>query len=372
MTPDELARLQAGHIYDPDAEDAPEQLQLLERLAAQGLGPEVLLAADRLGTLVLSAFEHLIRPGNRRTTAQVAVATAIAEDRLRRLWRAWGFPDPAPDEACWTDDDVAAAEFMRDTAELAGQDWALEMARAAGTAMSRVAEAEVAFVRSKVEAPLVARGASRATLLVQYERVIGSFLPSAARVLDSLHRHHLADLRRRYAKVLGPTPNNLLEVTVGFADMTGSTALVERVRLEELERTLAVFEERTTDAIARAGASLVKRLGDGVMFVSYDVAGACRLALDLVAAFPAAEGLPPIRVGMAWGTVAALRGDYFGPAVHRAARIVASAAPGSAVVVADIAAAVRAPDLAFHSLGAYRLAGFEDTVELFRCARAAA
>jgi len=369
LTADQLARLRAAHIYDPDAADAAEQLRLLERLEAQGLGPDALLSADRLGTLVLAAFEHLIRGGRRRTTAEVAAATGRPADELRRIWRAWGFPDPGPDDACWTDDDVAACEFIREAGALAGDDWALAIARAAGTAMSRVAESEVAFVRSRVEAPLVARGAGRATLLVQYERVIGSFLPAAAHVLDTLHRHHLVDFRRRYVTALAPSASNVLDVVVGFADVTGSTALVEHLQLGELDRALAVFEERTTDLIARAGATLVKRLGDGVMFVADDAGVACRLALELVDAFPEAEALPPVRVGLASGVTAALRGDYFGPAVHRAARVVGAAAPRTVLVASEVPPRAGGAGLGFRSVGAQRLAGFDRPVELFRCER---
>jgi adenylate cyclase len=371
MAPDDLERLRAAHIYDPNAVDAADQLALLERLEERGLGPEALLSAHRLGTLVLAAFEHLIRPGKRRTTGEVAVATGRSTEELRRLWRAWGFPDPAADEPCWTEGDVDAIGFFRQAAAIAGDEWSMAMARAAGTAMSRVAESEVAFVRSKVEAPLLQQHAARATLLLQYERVIEGFLPAAEKLLDTLHRHHLTDFRRRYASALGPSANNVLDVVVGFADVTGSTALVERLHLAALDHALAVFEERTTDVIARAGATLVKRLGDGVMFVAHDAEAACRLALDLVAAFPPAEAVPPVRVGLAAGVVAALRGDYFGPAVHRAARVVAVAAPRTVLVASEVAARVAPSALAFESVGARTLAGFDHPVELLRVVDAA-
>jgi adenylate cyclase len=371
MTPDDLERLRVARIYDPEADDAADQLALLERLETRGLGPEALVSAQRLGTLVLAAFEHMIRPGPRRTTDEVAAATRRSADELRHLWRAWGFPDPAPDDACWTDADVDAIAFIRQAAGIAGDDWAMAMARAGGTAMSRVAESEVAFVRSKIEAPLLDRHAPRATLLLQYERVIAGFLPAAAQLLDTLHRHHLTDFRRRYATALGPSATNVLDVVVGFADVTGSTALVERLHLDELDRAVAVFEERTTDVIARAGATLVKRLGDGVMFVAHDAAVACQLALDLVDAFPAADNLPPVRVGLAAGVVAALRGDYFGPAVHRAARVVAIAEPRTVVLAEEVADRAAASETAFDliPLGARALAGFDRPVTLLECRR---
>ena len=367
MSPDDLERLRAAHVYDPNAADAAQQLALLERLDERGLGPDALLSAQRLGTIVWAAFEHLIRPGRRRTTTEVAQTTGLSADELRRLWRAWGFPDPATDEACWTEADIDAIGIIRQTSAIAGIDWGMAIARAAGTALSRVAEAEVAFVRSTIEAPLHEQQAPWATLLLQYERVIGELLPAAAKLLDTLHRHHLTEFRRRYAMALEPSASNVVDVVVGFADITGSTALVERLHLAELEHALAVFEERTTDLIARVGATLVKRLGDGVMFVANDATIACRLALDLVAAFPAAEALPSVRVGLAAGVVAALRGDYFGPAVHRAARVVAVAAPRTVYVDAEVVGRCEPDALAFASIGDRSLPGFDRPVELFEC-----
>jgi class 3 adenylate cyclase len=367
MSPADLERLRAAHIYDPDAADAADQIALLERLEARGLGPDDLLSAQRVGTIVFAAFEHLIRPGRRRTTAEVAATTGVSTDELRRLWRAWGFPDPAPDDACWTDADADATAIIRQVAAIAGLDGGMAIARAIGTAMSQVADSEVAFVRSQIEAPLHERQAPWATLLLQYERVIAEFLPAAEKLLDTVHRHHLTEFRRRYAMALGPSPSNVVDVVVGFADITGSTALVERLHLAELEHALAVFEERTTDLIARAGATLVKRLGDGVMFVANEPAGACRLGLDLVAAFPEAEALPPVRVGLAAGAVAALRGDYFGPAVHRAARIVALGAPRTVLAGPEIVGAIPSAAYRFTSIGTRSLAGFDRSVELFEC-----
>ncbi len=367
MSPEDLERLRVANVYDPTADDGAQQLALLERLEARGLGPDDLLSAQRLGTIVWAAFEHLIRPGRRRTTSAVARATGVSTDELGRLWRAWGFPDPATDDACWTEADVDAVDTIRQVAAIAGVDGAMAIARAIGTAMSRVSESEVAFVRSQIEAPLHEQHAPWATLLLQYERVIAEFLPAAEKLLDTLHRHHLTEFRRRYAMALQPSATNVVDVVVGFADITGSTALVERLHLAELDHALAVFEERTSDLIARAGATLVKRLGDGVMFVTTDAATACRLGLDLVAAFPETEALPPVRVGLAAGVVAALRGDYFGPAVHRAARIVAVAAPRTVLAAVQVVERVEPGVLRFQSIGDTSLAGFDRPVELFRC-----
>jgi class 3 adenylate cyclase len=76
-------------------------------------------------------------------------------------------------------------------------------------------------------------------------------------------------------------------------------------------------------------------------------------------------------VGLAAGQVAALRGDFFGPPVHLAARIVGVAPPASVLVTGDVRERVAdVPTLALVPVGPTALAGFERPVELFRLERA--
>ena len=99
------------------------------------------------------------------------------------------------------------------------------------------------------------------------------------------------------------------------------------------------FEATTGDVVAAAGANVVKRIGDAVMFVTNAPGVACTLALDLIEACAAAR-LPKLRVGVAFGDVIVRHGDFYGPTVNLAARLVAAAEPGT--VLAD-AVAARAP-----------------------------
>src|SRR5262249_5432491 len=148
---------------------------------------------------VLVAFEHLIRPGPLHTPEAVAARTGLGPADVQQLWRAWGFPDPAPGEACWTEGDIRTLELFRTIATLTSRDTALHIARTAGTAVSRIAEAEIALIRSGLEAPMLDQGAPLASMLSAYENVIGAFVPAAARMLDGLHRQALLVLGRRYA-----------------------------------------------------------------------------------------------------------------------------------------------------------------------------
>jgi adenylate cyclase len=364
VTERDLERLAEAGVYGPSQDDAAEQRALLARLLAQGLTVDDLTSAHRLGNLVLRAFRHLIQPGDLLTLDEASDATGLAPDVVRRVRRAWGFPDPAAGERCFSAADVETLTFFQSMSDLVGPDVAFQTARAVGTAVSRVAEAEIALVRSHVEAPAWERGQSGASVLLGYARVLESFLPAMVRAMDAVHRAHLVHLTRRYvAGALAPSALNVVDMVVGFADLTGSTALVQRADLAGLDRAITRFEETTSDLIARAGATLVKRLGDGVMFVAAEPEAALALALDVVAAFPAGGETPSARVGLAAGHVVALRGDFYGPAVHLAARLADAAAPATVLAAPDLRArAGEAAGVVFHALGARRLAGFDEPV----------
>ena len=325
-------------------------------------------------SLVLRAYERMIRPGERLDLAEIAAATGLAPELVLVGWRAWGFPDPAPGEKRFTAADVALVGYLRGLADRVGVDLALHTARAIGTAMSRIAEAEISLIRSRVETSLQQSGASYASILRGYEVVIEHFLPATEQAMDAVHRHYLEQIARRYTEwALPPSPINVLDLVVGFADLSGSTALAQRLDLAALDRAIMRFEELTSDLIAAAGVTLVKRLGDAVMFVSPHPDTMCALALDLVAAFDAAEFAPPLRVGLAAGRVVALRGDFYGPAVHLAARIVAAASPSSALTSGDVRdRVVNGPPgtMTFRSIGARPLHGFDAPVDLFQLERA--
>lgn len=371
MTDRDLERLAEAGVYDPAAIDAAEQRRLLDLLVEQGLTVDELAGAYRLGNLVLHAYGHLLLPGQRIALADVAAATGLTADQVLEIRRAWGLSDP-PDDVAWcTPAEVAALEYVRGLAALAGSDLSMHLARVMGTAMSRLAEAEIALLRSRLEAPMIDRRESGATMLGAYKNVLDAFLPASLRTLDLLHRAHLVAIGRRYTEwAQPPSESNVVDLIVGFADLTGSTQLVQETDLAGLDRALTTFERVTSDLLAAAGATIVKRLGDGVMFVSPRTSATCRVALDLVDAFRDPAVSSPVRIGLAAGQVAALRGDFFGPAVHLAARIVAAAPPASVLVSGDVRTRAEGTgDFAFVSMGAQPLPGFTEPVELHRLER---
>jgi class 3 adenylate cyclase len=152
---------------------------------------------------------------------------------------------------------------------------------------------------------------------------------------------------------------------VGFVDMVGYTALSRTSSTQTLVHTITRFDTLVTAALGRGGGRLVKLIGDGAMFVVDAPEDACRVALDLAGTFAADATMPPIRVGVAYGTVVASNGDYYGDAVNLAARLMAAAEPGSVVATAEVANRTGAHAVA-ERLPGQVLKGYTEPVAAFR------
>ena len=375
MSADELADhddLIAAGLLDPDAVDAQARLALLTYLTDEiGASIPELVQAHEEGQLLTFAAIRSLRPeGERWTLAEVAAAAKIEPEFASAAWRAAGFVEPRPFERRFGPSDVVVFELVRDLSVLVGRDHSLQLLRTTGEAICRVAEAEIALLRSNVEAPLAARGKFEEVARA-YTSAVQQVFPRVTDVIDVFHRHQLELIGRRYSDVSAPTSSaNVVELAVGFADIAGYTGLSHRLDSSELAAMLTRFEATTGDVIAAAGANVAKRIGDAVMFVTNAPGIACALALELIEACTR-ERLPKLRVGLAVGEVIVRQGDFYGPTVNLAARLVAAAEPGTAltsVELHDRLGRVRA-GYGFAPAGRFQLSGFDDPVEVFQLLR---
>jgi len=110
----------------------------------------------------------------------------------------------------------------------------------------------------------------------------------------------------------------------------------------------------------------VKFIGDAVMFVAADAPTAVAVAEALVEA-AAVRGLTA-RAGVTAGTALALDGDYFGPVVNLAARLVALAEPGTVFASAPVVERLDESRRAV-ALGPQVIRGFDDPVPVSRLVR---
>ena len=150
------------------------------------------------------------------------------------------------------------------------------------------------------------------------------------RLLEYVWRRHLQAATRR-AMLLGArgAEKGISPVmAVGFADMVGFTMLSQHLGDEELAAVVSRFEELAHDTVVALGGRVVKMIGDEAMFVVQTATSAAEIGLSLAEAYAGDELLSDVRVALAIGPVLVQDGDFYGPVVNLASRLVGVANPG--------------------------------------------
>jgi adenylate cyclase len=159
------------------------------------------------------------------------------------------------------------------------------------------------------------------------------------------------------------------DLTVGFLDLVGSTALAERLGPEELGALISTFEREAAEVVADADGRVVKMIGDEVMFVVSDASAACSVALELARRVEEHPALPLLRGALASGDLVRGYGDYYGPVVNGAARAVKLAEPGTILATDGVRHRTDSAAIDFEPFGEHHLRGIERPVRLFRLNR---
>jgi class 3 adenylate cyclase len=136
-----------------------------------------------------------------------------------------------------------------------------------------------------------------------------------------------------------------------FTDIEGSTRLWEE-RPDEMQVMVAEHDDRFRAAIEGSGGYVVKTTGDGFHAAfgrAVDAVEAAEQAQAALADLP----LIKVRMGINTGEVQERAGDYFGPPVNRAARLMAAGHGGQVLLAAVTAELV--PGLVLRNLGEHRL-----------------
>src|SRR5437588_2138479 len=138
---------------------------------------------------------------------------------------------------------------------------------------------------------------------------------------------------------MGPEPASQT-LTFLFTDVEGSTRLWEQ-HPDSMRDALGQHDAILRSAVESSHGQVVKTTGDGLHAVfasAVDCVNACLRAQRGLAQESWGETGPiRVRMGLHAGEAAAREGDYYGPAVNRAARIM-SAAHGGQVLLSSTAA----------------------------------
>ena len=161
-------------------------------------------------------------------------------------------------------------------------------------------------------------------------------------------------------------------VTFLFTDLEGSTRLWEQ-HPEAMRSALARHDEILRDAVEAHGGAVVKTTGDGLHAAFGGAEGALRAAAagqrGLAVEPWAGIGAMRVRMGIHTGTAESRDGDYFGPALNRAARLMAAAHGGQVLVSLVTEELVRdalPKDLALVELGEHLLRDLSRSERIFQ------
>ena len=360
-SPDD-AELERLGLYNPDADGAADRLRLVRLLLEAGATPGEILEADRtLRTGDLALDVALRPPGKTMDLDEFIESSGLDPDRVRRAWSALGFPASGPVRV--TPDMADALRFFDVVDHLFKPETTLALARVMGSTSSRMAEALIGSFRVDVELPTISSGAEVSQRIEGTITAGRELLPRFIDALNAVFRRHM--VLGSY-QLWSPDSSQAAvthERTVGFADLVSSTETVRAASPGELGVLVREFEERVWKLVTDAAGRLVKLIGDEAMFVVENAAQACDVALRLVDTSP-----EPVRVGLAYGTVVSLYGDYYGETVNLAARLVA-AAEASTVTVSESVRQRAGDALAFDALPPRELKGFGEPVTFYEVSR---
>ena len=267
---------------------------------------------------------------------EVAERAGIELAYARRIFRALGLPEWDDDAIDFGEQDVEVLTGLRSILEQGYEEEdVLEVARAYGYAMSRVAQAEVRVFHKNFLEPLRdEENGDEEKVLERLEEMVPLLIEMLGKQLDHVHRWHLRTALRQVSAARAESASETL--VAGFVDLVDFSRLSQDLEDEVLGGLVSRFETLTLGTCVAHGVQVVKMLGDAVMFVSSDPAAAVAAAHEIVEAVEVDDELSGARAGLDRGTVVPIGGDFFGPPVNVAARLTSFARSGTVVVSAGI------------------------------------
>ncbi|HWE09887.1 MAG TPA: adenylate cyclase regulatory domain-containing protein [Solirubrobacteraceae bacterium] len=355
-----------GLLDGLEGEDRAQREKLLSRLLEEGFTEDDLRRAVKENRLALLPVDRVL--GGTYTATEIEERSGLPAANVIRIRRILGLPQPAPEDRVFSDEDVEAARAIKLFLD-AGfeEERIIEITRVLGEGMGRLsATITAAFVETFLEA-----GASEEDVALRFASLAEELTPATGPILVAGFKNHLRDSVQRGMLGLeeletGDTAGTQ-DVAVCFADLVGFTRLGGQVEVRELGSVAGRLASLAA-SLPEPPVRLVKTIGDAAMFVSSEPGPLVDVALSLVEAF-AAEEMPSLRAGIAFGPAVMHAGDYYGHSVNLASRVTGIARPGSVVCTREVRD--RAPDgFNWSAAGRHRLKGVSGHTPLYRARHA--
>jgi len=273
------------------------------------------------------------------TSREVARRAGVDVDTAWMFWRALGFARVSSNERAFTEKDVAMLKAGVEVLEREDTDAqvVLQIVRASGQSLSRMAEVQAVPIAQDIRAAMRSKNTSDAQAADRIVEASETLLSTIEPFLTYAWRRHLLAAVAQIAATDVVDISESRELAIGFADLVGFTAVSQELSNREIAATVERLEQIAYDHIPEHGGRVIKMIGDEVLFSCASAASAAQIALDLVEACAAESAIPDIRVGLAFGPTLAWEGDVFGPTVNLASRLVNVARPGTVLVSEQLA-----------------------------------
>jgi len=341
--------------------DARDRAGLVEYLDGLGFSAEEMADAERQGRLFGLAGDTAGRSGPPIYSLRTAAETlGVPVGDIERAWTMLGLSVAGPDTLALSQADVDSLALWVEMRSRLGEpvDGFL---RVLGATMARLAEAESSMIRLTQPDMWLGHTGDELTTARAW-RAVASYIPRIGAMIDAVHRQHQVS-HRTFLEGLAGGASASIVCGVGFADLTGFTALTRVLTAAELSTLLSEFGGTVADVVHADGGRVVKFIGDAVMWVSSTPKLLAKAAVDLVNHPKAREAGLQVRAGLAYGEVVAIVGDYFGTPVNLAARLVDAAAPGQ--VLASTCVRDKLPDWPATRQEPLTLKGFDEPVPAY-------
>jgi adenylate cyclase len=346
----------------------------VKSLLAAGIPQDGLGAAIRSGQVSLDfldapAFERFSALSG-ITFGHLAERTGVPVELLMRIREASGSVAPQPDDRV-RDEELACAAMIEAQVKAGFREGAiLQLLRAQGDGMRRMAETESATWVTEVIAPAMERGMRPDEILgIEFGDRMSALTERAV-----IAMYHLQQARAWTSNIIDGFEAMLADAglhsriehppAMCFLDISGYTRLTQErgdAAAARLAEDLGRFVQR---ASVQHGGRAVKWLGDGVMLHFPNPGSGVVSALEMVAGV-ADAGLPPAHVGLHAGPVIFQEGDYYGQTVNLASRIADHAQAGEVLVSQEVVDASNDAPVAFRDVGLVELKGVPGARRLF-------
>jgi adenylate cyclase len=318
---------------NPDDPDAGDRLAAARFLTERGVDVDVIRSDTRNLTLNRLVWVTIfIGSDELLTIDEAAERIGIDPDEAASLLRSVGLH--AGGVPAITAEDLTVFRMLDDIKPLFGEHQARQVARLLGASTARLAETVASLTRVQFEVPLA--GTQPYIDLVRLaEAMVDDYFPRIAEIADRLLRYHLLALTYQSWGVDTDVKAMTVRGVVGFADIVGFTSRAASLSTSGLTDVIDAFEGLVSDAIAHHGGRSVKFIGDEVLFYFKDVDDACACACELLG-LATREEIPDVRIAMSYGDVVSRSGDYYGPVVNVASRLVRIADAGTALATQEL------------------------------------